>query len=80
MMVVTVTTEPTVRVSRPEVLFEGQYGPAGLVLNYDVSADGQRFVMIADEQEGDGEAAPSNATLILVENWFEELKRLVPIP
>ena len=76
---VEVETEPTLRVSRPEVLFEGRYavGSDG-GRNYDVSADGQRFVMIADEQEGDGEAAPSNATLIVVEHWFEELKRLVP--
>ncbi len=80
MMVVAVSTEPTLRVSRADVLFEGRdaQGP-GVSLNYDVSADGQRFLMISEEQDGDAEAAPTNATLILVENWFEELKRLVPV-
>ena len=80
MMVVAVMTEPTLRVSRPEVLFEGQYtqGPQG-GLNYDVSADGQRFVMLSAAQEDDAEATPTNATLVLVENWFQELQRLVPV-
>ncbi len=73
MMVVTVTTEPTVRVSGPEVLFERRIWTGGL-LNYDVSADGQRFVMIAPP-----DASPPSTTLVLVENWFEELKRLVPV-
>ena len=81
MMVVTVTTEPSFRVSRPEVLFEGRYG-RGLAggLNYDVSSDGQRFVMISVEQDGDREAASTNTPLVLVENWFQELERLVPTP
>ena len=40
---------------------------------YDVSPDDQRFVMFrfGEPDEGDAE-------LILVEKWFEELKRLVP--
>ncbi len=43
--------------------------------SYSVSADGKRFLMLrlANQQEG------SMATnLIVVQNWFEELKRLVP--
>jgi hypothetical protein len=43
---------------------------------YDVSADGQRFLMIK-ETSAANERAPS-ARIILVQNWFEELKRLVP--
>jgi serine/threonine-protein kinase len=40
----------------------------------DVSLDGQRFLMVKL-----GERKPSPVTeLILVQNWFEELKRLVP--
>lgn len=38
---------------------------------YDISPDGQRFLMIEEEQ---GERAPIHVIL----NWFEELKRLVP--
>ena len=41
---------------------------------YDVSLDGQRFLVIAQAQRttyGDGQ-------LIVVENWFEDLKQRVP--
>ena len=89
MMVVAVSTEPTLRVSRSEVLFEGRYARGDSGLNYDVSADGQRFLMISEAkddeaeddeaQDGDAETAPPHKTLIVIENWFEELKRLVPI-
>jgi eukaryotic-like serine/threonine-protein kinase len=43
--------------------------------SYDVSPDGQRFLMI---KEGgiDGTAAPPS--IIVVQHWVEELKRLVP--
>jgi len=80
MVAAVVTTEPTLRVSRSEVLFEGRYTvlPDGHP-NYDVSADGRRFVMMLAEERDDGpEGAPTNTALIVVENWFEELKRLVP--
>ena len=40
-----------------------------------VSPDGQRFLLLANATAG-GEAARSQ--LIVVQNWFEELKRLVP--
>jgi serine/threonine protein kinase len=41
------------------------------VLNYDVTADGQRFLMIKPLEQ---QAAQIN----VVQNWFEELKRRVP--
>ena len=43
--------------------------------SYDISPDGQRFLMI---KEGgiDGTAAPSS--IIVVQHWVEELRRLVP--
>ena len=44
-------------------------------LSYDISADGQRFLMIK-EGGADGTAAP--ASIIVVQHWIEELKRLVP--
>jgi len=57
------------------VLFEGQYVPSqGTSPNYDVSPDGQRFLMLKpSEQE---QAAPTQINVVL--NWFEELKRRVP--
>jgi serine/threonine-protein kinase len=44
---------------------------------YDISPDGQRFLMIKLGGGPGQTAAPPN--LIVVQNWTEELKRLVPI-
>jgi hypothetical protein len=41
--------------------------------NYDVSPDGQRFLMV---QGSDANLTQLNVVL----NWFEELKRRVPAP
>ncbi len=73
MMVVPVQTEPTFKAEKPELLFEGSYlySITNLTTNYDVTPDGQRFVMIKEEQ-----TAPEQIHVVL--NWFEELKRLVP--
>jgi len=56
------------------VLFEQRYafGSAQTVANYDVSPDGQRFVMVKDDS--------ASGRINLVLNWFEELKRLAPSP
>ena len=40
---------------------------------YDVTPDGQRFVMV---QAAEQEAGATQINVVL--NWFEELKRLVP--
>jgi len=75
MMAVEITTQPSFAAGRPRILFEaGQYLPTPAVSpNYDVSPDGQRFLMLkAPEQE----AAPTQINVVL--NWFEELKRRVP--
>ena len=51
-------------------------GTANPYDNYDVAKDG-RFLMIKPKGTA-GEGAPST-NLIVVQNWFEELKRLVPV-
>jgi hypothetical protein len=58
------------------VVKEGYYTiPQWWGLSYDISADGQQFLML---KEGgiDGTAAPPS--MIVVQHWVEELKRLVP--
>jgi hypothetical protein len=72
-MAVDITTSPDIRISEPRVLFERRYafGSAQTIPNYDVSADGQRFLMVKDES--------SSGRLNIVLNWFEELKRRVPV-
>ena len=42
------------------------------IANYDVSPDGQRFLMIKDS---DTESFPSQINVVL--NWTEELKRIM---
>ena len=62
----------------PTKLLEGRYytGAAGTSgRTYDVSPDGQRFLMIKAPGT-DASAAPP--ALIVVQHWDEELKRLVP--
>jgi len=63
--------EPDVK--RPSLLFEGTFDHNLRVSNYDVTPDGQRFVMV---QTNEVERPPTQIHVIL--NWFEELKRLVP--
>jgi Tol biopolymer transport system component/predicted Ser/Thr protein kinase len=67
MMTVDIKTEPTFTAGKPRLLFEGQY------VAYDVSQDGQRFLMV---QAVEPEQPATQINLVL--NWFEELKRLVP--
>ena len=43
---------------------------------YDIAPDGRRFLMI---KEGGADQTAAPASLIVVLNWFEELKRLVPL-
>jgi len=44
--------------------------------NYDVSRDGRRFLIVKDSVNDDRPSAPS--PIGVVQNWFEELKRLAP--
>jgi serine/threonine-protein kinase len=58
---------------------EGRYYTGGNVYvarQYDVSPDGQRFLMIKEGGGSDQTAAPPQ--VIVVQHWTEELKRLVP--
>ena len=72
MMAVNITTEPTFGPGTPRLLFEGVYiRSQGASAFYDVTPDGQRFVMV----QAEGTVSPQ---INVVLNWFEELKRLVP--
>jgi len=81
MMAVAVSTAPTFRAGRPQVLWEGHYshgmstscGPPGPTSsNYDVTADGKRFLMVKDE-------APDTAVskqIVVVLGWADEVTRI----
>jgi eukaryotic-like serine/threonine-protein kinase len=74
MMAVDIATQPSFTAGRPRMLFEGPYEPALFPIpDYDVSPDGQRFLMLKPSEE---EGAPTQINVVL--NWFEELKQKVP--
>ena len=72
MMAVDITTSPDVKLSPPHLLFEGRYafGSGITIANYDVTHDGQRFIMVKDEAGA--------ARLNVVLNWFDDLARGAP--
>jgi serine/threonine-protein kinase len=81
MMAVTAATAPNFTAGRPQMLWQGHYshgmsascGPPGATSsNYDVTADGKRFLMIKDE-------APDKALsrqIVVVLGWAAELQRM----
>ena len=75
MMAVDIATQPGFAAGKPRMLFEGPYRPtATTIQNYDVSPDGQRFLMLKPSESVG--TAPMQINVIL--NWFEELKQKVP--
>ncbi len=72
LMAVPVKTEPPFEAGSPEVLFTRNYAFA-VGRMYDIAPDG-RFLMI----KAAGTTEEGLGNVVLVQNWFEELKRLVP--
>jgi hypothetical protein len=73
MMSVRVDSAGTFRASTPAQLFQGRYPYNSVTAPdvYDVVRDGQRFLMIKQPEE-------TRREIVIVQNWFEELERLVP--
>ena len=72
MMAVDYTERPEFSAGKPKMLFEGAYVPLPRSLaDYDVSPDGQRFVMLKNAEQRPGEIS-------VVLNWTEELKQKAP--
>jgi Tol biopolymer transport system component/tRNA A-37 threonylcarbamoyl transferase component Bud32 len=78
MMAVSIDTAPNIKVSAPRQLWKGSFtagsgsscGMPGVTSsNYDVTPDGQRFLMVRDE-----DAAISAIRIVVVLNWAEELR------
>ncbi len=74
-MVVDVNRESTFTRSRPRMLFEQTNLGTTPIRSYDVSPDGDRFVM---PTRVDREPEPATRINIVL-NWFEELKELAPV-
>jgi eukaryotic-like serine/threonine-protein kinase len=74
-MAVTIDADSSFVPGTPTLLFEGDFiAPNSGRHVYDVSLDGERFLMIkrADSSE------TRQPQIIVVKNWFEELKRRAP--
>ena len=61
------------RYGKPTKVFETPY--AGNFYSYDVTPDGQRFLMMKESEPGD-RSRPTSMVVVL--NWLEELKQRVP--
>ncbi len=71
MMAAPINTQQGFSAGTPKMLFQGQYVTlANSTPNYDVTADGQKFLMLKTT------APPAQINVIV--NWFEELKQKVP--
>jgi len=78
MMAIGVETENEFSFGPPVELFTGPYylDPASFSASYDIASDG-RFLMI-QPQPNAGDDAANQSSIVVVQNWFEELKRRVP--
>jgi hypothetical protein len=74
-LAVSVETTSAFAFGDPQVLFSGPYRRTGGYRGraYDVTPDGERFVMIRQS-----EMDVAGGEIIVIQNWLEELKRLVP--
>jgi len=82
-MAVSIETEPSFQAGLPDLLFSGDYIIDFVPpITYDVTADGQRFLVVkAAEAPGNNEDIVSRiTTLVAVENWFAELRHTAPPP
>jgi len=71
MMAVDYSSQPTFSAGKPKMLFEGAYVPTPRSFpDYDVSPDGQRFLMLRATEQAQ---APAQINVVL--NWDEELKQ-----
>jgi eukaryotic-like serine/threonine-protein kinase len=66
------------RSSTPTKVLQGDYvlsNPAAPGRTFDIAPDGKRFLVV---KAASGDDAPAPQKFVIVEHWFEELKRLVP--
>jgi serine/threonine protein kinase len=89
-MAVPVDTDPAFSPGNPKTLFRGTYftndiQPLKTTLTpWDISPDGKRFLMIKPPAVKEGESSEASTAaeprkIIIVTNWFEELKQRVPV-
>jgi hypothetical protein len=75
-----VRTDPVFQVvSEERTLPTAGFAIAGNQRDYDITGDGERFLMVFPA-ESDNAAAEEPDTIRIVLDWFEDLKQRVPAP
>ena len=77
-MAVRVDDGPPFTAGAPQVVVDGDYLVPNAGRTYDVSLDGQRFLMIKDATAVGSDVTAPLINIVL--NWTEELKERVPVP
>jgi len=80
LMGIDITTDAAFAFGNERVVFgmHGIFTAGPGIRSYDITPDGQRFLMILPQGEPD--SAASAQRINVVQNWFEELKERVPVP
>jgi eukaryotic-like serine/threonine-protein kinase len=80
LMSVTIDPKAPIKIGRPvQVLKTAGYGGITVLARtgtYDVALDGRRFLMLKDVDDA---TAVRRTQIVVVRNWIEELRRLVPV-
>jgi serine/threonine-protein kinase len=74
MMAVDITPGVLFKAGTPHLLFEGPWQSSNPVRDYDITPDGQHFIMARQEEFPDQKVTRLNVVL----NWFDELKKRAP--
>ena len=77
MMPVPITPGSTWTAGTPTALFDARSYIPGGNRSYDVSRDGRRFLMMKNSQPA--AQTPTAPRIVVVQNWFEELKARAPV-
>lgn len=80
-VVVPITVAPSFSIGNPIPVVAGELPVIGVGVSrpYDVTRDGGRFVVVAPAFRG-GTGVVSIPEIEIIVNWFEDLKRRVPVP
>ena len=84
-MAVKVEIEPNLGFGTPETLFRGtymsrSYGETFQLNMWNIHPDGKRFLMIKEATGADTTKGTSQLEINIIVNWFEELKKRIPVP
>ncbi len=81
LMGIDITTDAAFEFGNEQALgIRGMVGGNLRIRPYDITPDGQRFLMVFPADQADSVAETPDEQINIVQNWFEELKERVPVP